>query len=70
MTDHGLTPEEHEKFMRRAIELGAKGGLEERVGGKSRINYLSEILENFTPAFSIDHGSPNNKFSLQVALVL
>jgi len=30
-----ISEEEHKQFMRRAIELGAKGGLQERSGGKA-----------------------------------
>lgn len=35
MAEDSLTQAEHEKFMRRAIELGAIGGLKERTGGNN-----------------------------------
>ena len=34
MSDSPISSQEHDEFMRRAIALGAKGGLEEKVGGK------------------------------------
>lgn len=39
MTENSVTQQEHEEFMRRAIELGAKGGLLERTGGKISLFY-------------------------------
>ena len=35
MTEDPFSQEEHEAFMRRAIYLGAKGGIQERTGGNA-----------------------------------
>jgi hypothetical protein len=37
-----ITSEEHEAYMRRAIELGALGGLKERTGGKA-LRFLVQL---------------------------
>lgn len=39
-----FTDEEHRRFMARAIELGAKGGLVEKVGGKSCFFLVSSAI--------------------------
>lgn len=45
MTENSISEKEHEEFMRRAIELGAKGGLQERSGGKA----LKFGVQHFDP---------------------
>jgi len=52
MTENPISPineEEHKEFMRRAIELGAKGGLQERSGGKAFKFGVQLLILRFKP---------------------
>ena len=60
MTENSVTQQEHEEFMRRAIELGAKGGLLERTGGKIS-NFCLTLKSLDPPPLKEITGSPLSK---------